>query len=758
MSMQTYKSGDVLYRAEDKITSLDILMKGTVTVAYPYGSLTLEKGDVLGIMDVGYDVHSFTYIASSDIAFIEYPYSGDASLPTLLKENKDLSVLFSSSMTKQVCQIIDQIVFIQFESDNLYHFILDSYTDYKTLCTNYSLSAKTLPEFSELMPIDTENTFPSWLSNYYENIRGLSVEDSRLFFQKNLGFSTGYLLRAGHDIHTALLLCEEYATYNTEAAHLLLNEDRLDFFDLYTELHYKATLKNDFDTPLIPIINKLMIYLEGLSAVDSSLYEKRVAEYQLQIQHVESTLAKNNTELEEHENIAQEVAHSLDVILEYACCTDDITNQFRKSIETYRRITDKTAADDTLDLLHKTITSLFYQVYHAAFKVSLTEKNIPIIVKMFLYFGYVDETLAGIDNSLYLYSVSKYLKDNSEHGIYTLYDWFLAIYSGKKEPSRNEFDVDYVSHLHTLKVNSKIDAATEAAMLQDGLERVSFELQNMFPIVNKMAFGRITNYCPVLSEHNILKNLSDTLVSTDTVFTALDTIRSIDYTAFYRETIYSNKEYDITKEYLQLEILPDIIFLPCIGTRGIMWQEIEGKRRNTPARIMLPILSMTDITTTLIRLTGEFRWEMCKRIQGSRWNDISEHSLTSDYCDYIQFYRKNYELSADAKEKIKLSLTHSRNSFKECFVQDYILYIMFEGKGSPRLNKVARTILFSYCSFTKEICEQLQSNPLYTDNLNRHNIKKKQAQHHYNLLVKKIENGGHAVPPEITSQEIYLNG
>ena len=60
-----------------------------------------------------------------------------------------------------------------------------------------------------------------------------------------------------------------------------------------------------------------------------------------------------------------------------------------------------------------------------------------------------------------------------------------------------------------------------------------------------------------------------------------------------------------------------------------------------------------DLTKTIIKLCGEFRWELCKRIQGARWNDISEHSLTSEYFDYVQYYRKNNELSPEAKEKIK---------------------------------------------------------------------------------------------------------
>ena len=62
---------------------------------------------------------------------------------------------------------------------------------------------------------------------------------------------------------------------------------------------------------------------------------------------------------------------------------------------------------------------------------------------------------------------------------------------------------------------------------------------------------------------------------------------------------------------------------------------------------------------------------MCKRIQGSRWNDISDSSLTSEYFDYIQFYRKNHDLSADAKERIKNRLQKAKNSYKEMYDNDY---------------------------------------------------------------------------------------
>ncbi len=188
-----------------------------------------------------------------------------------------------------------------------------------------------------------------------------------------------------------------------------------------------------------------------------------------------------------------------------------------------------------------------------------------------------------------------------------------------------------------------------------------------------------------------------------------------------------------------------------------MWQEIEGRKRTTPARMMVSIFQMEDLTNIFIRLTADFRWEMCKRVQGPRWNDVTEPSLTSEYFDYIQFYKKNHELSTDAKEKIKLAMQKAKNSFKEMFIRDYESWVLYEGAGSPRLNKIARAILFTYCPFAKEIRDSLKANPLYKETMERYDVKQGQRLHHLNNLLQKIKNTGAAIPPEIQTQRDFLN-
>ena len=174
--------------------------------------------------------------------------------------------------------------------------------------------------------------------------------------------------------------------------------------------------------------------------------------------------------------------------------------------------------------------------------------------------------------------------------------------------------------------------------------------------------------------------------------------------------------------------------------------------------MIFSIFHLEDLKTTMIRLTGEFRWEMCKRVQGARWNDVSEPSLTSEYFDYIQFYRKNHDLTTEAKEKLRASLQRAKNSFKEMFVRDYIIWVLFEGNASPRLNKAARRILFNYCPFPADICETLTQNPLYSEILNRHQIHTAQRVHHLEKLRRKIMNGSTPIPDTLDNEILYAKG
>lgn len=750
------KMGTTICESGQPFNALHTILTGTVRAVYSDGEFFLDKGDIIGLCELYFNTYIFTYIASDDVTIASIPYSV-GGLPVMFGKNPNFAQLVTSSCYKQMKNVLEVYEFSKYDCNNLYQYLTDSYNEYVKLSERYRISPRALPDLETIEPLALEEDIPQWLTDFYENMSTVVTQTLPMSPVPYFDYLNGLLMKTSQDIAEIMSVCLIMYDYKSDIARLLMNENRLDLFDLYTTLFFRIGQREEDSTAISADISRMMINMEGFGSIDHELYKERINAYKETLAFMEEKGSDVPMEDPELAKNAAAVEHSLDIILEYADCDPDIAADFRKYIEEYKKQIDKNAVDDDSRRLRMNITKLFYTIYMSAFQASLHDDSVPTILKMFFQFGYVDEELAGMDNVSYLYSIAENFPSSPENHVYTAYEWLKAVYNGEKEPSRNEFDIDYTAHIHELKVTGKITAAQESLLSKNNAKKVIFELENMFPLVNKITFGRISTFCPVFSDHNVLKDLSQTLVTADRITESITRIRSIDFGAYGRETIYSNPDGGVAKEMINVEVLPDIILFPNVGIRGVMWQEIEGKRRTTPARFMSSVFQMEDLLTIMTRLTGEFRWEMCKRVQGARWNDISERSLTSEYFDYIQFYKKNLELSSDARDKIKSAMQKAKNSYKEMFIRDYIIWIMFEAKGAPRLNKVARDILFTHCPFSKDIRERLKMNPLYKDILDRYRIRSAQKLHHMDNLYQKLQKSRLPVPPEIAAQREYLD-
>lgn len=753
--------GEAIFERGQKIDALYLIIKGTVSVSHPGGRLTLHSGDVAGVGEIDCNEAYMEYRAEEKTATIAYPFQKER-LSQIFEGSRDSVRYFQSSSLRQFSAVMGQYKLLKVESASLYDYVLSSYEDYERLCEAYHISPGLPTGYEELASLVLEEDVPSWIEGYYNALElMMAAWDSD---KTNNDFVCGFLFRASRDIRHLVSLCSRIQEYKADVCKILMNENGLDLLELLLSLYGKAVhkdgLEEDKVSALRRMINDMLMQLESQGLGSTETYLKRKGIVEKRIFEIESRYvqADADTDVEDlaDELINTQLKGSLDKILFYAECERDLETSFRKNIGKYKETINKNGTEDEVRQLRHQIAKEFYQVYAAAFMKSVHDKEIPKVVKMFFHFGYVDEELAGIQNAVYLYQIADQLPTSPKEGVYSFYEWLMAVYEGRKEPCRNEFDLDYAAYLHEEKRMGNITKEQERELLKDAASKVKYELDNVFPSVNKMTFGRISTFCPVFSEHNVMKDLSTTLVSKDQVKRILNNIRERDYKAYYRETLFTNPEQGVVKEFINVEVLPDVILMPNIGTRGAMWQEIEGKRRNTPARMMSSIFQMEDMALIMIRLTGEFRWEMCKRIQGGRWNDVSERSLTSEYFDYIQFYRKNPDLSPDAKDKIRIDMARAKNSFKEMFIMDYLMWILYESNGAPRLNKVARNIMITYCTFPLNIREKLKANPMYRDLLERYDIHMEQKRHRMDNLCQKLTASGKRIPEEIEKEKQFL--
>ncbi len=758
MAGNTIDKGKKIYGYGQPMTALHLITKGRVKVEYPGGSYLLNKGDVMGVCEICSEIHLLNYTALEEVSILAYPLSNMEAMEELLQSHTDVARIFILSMLRQFNALMTQNSVSETKCAGLYQSLTADMEKYGTLCSRYRIQPRTLEGVDQVSAFLGEESADNWLQTYYLALQHIYAGEAAKTMTQEPGLSLGMLRKGSLDFRKNYTVLEEQYHYQTQIIRLYFNESGNDLFEYFTSLYYRLGQSCEDADEIYGVINRMITQFQNDPSLNREQVTSRIQSFQKNMESLSSPNKGNVTDDTRTTLILSELSGSLSTILDFSGLDQEKAASFRQNIGVYRTMPDRSAMDDESCRLRRKLTEEFYTLYAAVFKNAVNSPSLPTPVKMFLYFGYVDEELAGNTSCITLYTLAAGMEDYSEFGVYPFYNWLLAIYRGDKIPSRNEFDEDFTDHISKEKARGNITAAQAMALEKDPMERVNFELENLFPQTNKITYGRVTSFCPVFTADDVLKDLNSSYVNITKVSKALEMIKSIDYSAYYRESLdYDNMEV-MGKEPIHVEQTPDIILMPNVGIRGVMWQEIEGKKRNSPSRMIFSIFHMEDINTSLVRLTGEFRWELCKRVQGARWNDVSERSLTSEYFDYIQFYRKNHELTNEAKEKIKTSLQRAKNSFKEMFVRDYIIWVLFEGTGSPRLNKVARRILFAYCPFSASMNNMLEQNPLYSELLSRQKVLNGQRVHHLDVLIQKMRNSNIPVPATLEAERRFTVG
>lgn len=758
MAGNTIDKGKRIYGYGQPMTALHVITKGRVKVEYPGGSYQLNKGDVMGICEICSEIHLLNYTTLEEVALLAYPLNSMAALDDLLQSRPDVARIFILSMLRQFNALMAQNSLSEMKCVGLYQNLTADMEKYSTLCGRYRIQPRSLEGLDQINAFLGEESADNWLQTYYQALQHIYAGEMSKTMTQEPGLSLGMLRKGSLDFRKNYSVLEEQYNYQTQIKKVYFNESGNDLFEFFTSLYYRLGQNCEDAGELYASIDRMITQFQNDPSLNEGQVTARIQNFRKNVASLKSPDKGNVTDDTRNTIILSELSGSLNAILDFSGLDSDKAASFRQNVNAYKTMPDRSAMDDDCCRLRRKLTDEFYALYSAVFERSVNSPSLPMAVKMFLYFGYVDEELAGSANCVTLFNLATDMEDHSSFGVYPFYEWLLAIYNGKKVPSRNEFDEDYSDYLSKEKAKGNITAAQASTLEKDPMGRVNFELQNLFPQANKVTYGRVTTFCPVFTADDALKDLNSSYVTVTKISKALEMIKNIDYSAFYRESMdYDNAEV-MGKETIHVEYIPDIILMPNAGIRGIMWQEIEGKKRNSPSRMIFSIFHMEDIGTSLVRLTGEFRWELCKRVQGARWNDISERSLTSEYFDYIQFYRKNHDLTNEAKEKIKTSLQRAKNSFKEMFVRDYIIWVLFEGTGSPRLNKVARRILYSYCPFSASLNGMLEQNPLYSELMSRRKVLSGQRLHHLDMLIQKMRNSNISIPATLEAERKFTVG
>lgn len=701
MGLVKLEKGQILHRAaKDIVSTIEIVVKGTIGISNQFTSISLGVGGLLGIVEIPGNTYIYTYEALEECAIYSYSFNSEEDIPKVIKANPKITPILAAQCVETAAKCCDVYDKEYNEALSEYNQIMKDYSDYPQLCIKVGEAAKSFPEIDQLISPERNNDIPEWSFSF---IRGLKDHDAVLK-------KTVYPLSL--DIAIGIIMMN-YTVFSkiSNASQLLIE--------------YRKVLK----TKASAFISTMKVIRAKLNDIEKS---------------------------EESGESVVTVVNALNTILLYSELPQDVTTKFEEEINEFKKNENRYDSSDEARALRRSIGNSFYDIYSHAFLKSLTDEALPMELKMFFMFGFVDEELAGEKNTAILYNMAKAYTPDPDGKVLTVYEWLKKIFNLEVDPSRNEFDQDWPTYLREQKTSGSITQEQLERMTNSPTSRLNFEIHNLFALGNKMTFGRISSFVPVFDVQNVLRPLDSAYLTAARINDYYKMIRSVDYGAFCRQAVYSNTEIGITQLYYADDITPYMILMPNIGSRAALWQEIEGKKRSTPARLIVSIFNTENTDECMIKLFGEFRWEMCKTEQGVHWNDVTDPSLTSMYCDYLQFYKKNPALSADNKEKLKTDLKKYSNNFKNMFIADYLAYVKFEAAGSLRLNKIAREILFTFCPFAKELREKVAENPQYGELINHYNNRINNLAKPVINAIHKLNKDGVEIPPQISGQLEYL--
>ncbi len=697
--------GQVLHRKGDPVTDVAILLRGSCYVKINDDiTITAGQGAILGAFHPQGGQYQYDYIAAEDGTLFAYDYNSQQDLTTAISSTPSIAPVMVTASLNLVNSLVDTLATLHDQGSQLCQDLQANYTDYKDICAQLMIMPQQFPVISALVPPEKPELLSGWQTAL-----------CRTCLEKN------ELLRS-HLYSTDITFCIGAIMLAAELAQLVQ-----------------------------PEIDKAAVYIHELKLATDDF----TMEYHTQKAKLDD--AKRQEALEAGSSNLPQIKNALSTILAFAGTEREIGEAFGRDIRQFMKAPDKTEKSDEMRRLRMNITKNFYTIYQQAFFKSLETNDVPAEVKMFFLFGFVDEELAGEENTAALYKYALLWEADPCGRVMTAYDWLCKIYRGEVPPSKDEFENDWPDHLKEEVRQGNLTQEQADAMLEDTLAMTKFELTSMITSANKMTYGSIFSFIPAFYAQAVNRPLEKCLCTAQRVTAALDMVRDTDFGCFYRPTFASYPEYKINRFEYNLEVLPYIILMPNYGSRGVMWQEIEGRKRTTPAHMVVSILHSEDIEDTMVKMCAQFRWEMCKRIQGVHYSDISDPSLTAEYCNFLQFYKKNSSLSEDMKEKVKTSLKRNNNSYGNVFAADYEVFIKQESEGLPRLNKVAREILFKYCTFSNRVRENLSINPQYRPLLERWRIQHEEKLRTLELFSRKILTMTDTLPEEVQMETAYLN-
>lgn len=757
-SVNRLNQGDVLFREGEKVQAVYMVLKGKVEIFNRGLSAVAGAGTLLGSNDAGNGLHSCSCVVKEPAAVYAFAADGAKSLQTILASNKEYGGLAIYSHSRIIQEMAGCYRRIYPLTKDIYTKLKSYYDAYIKLIRENGLRARLMPEIVQQKEFQPEIEVDNEKLSVYLEYNKIPYEAVKEFFLPSQTIAVSVFKEILCVEESLQDICAEASDYLLQALELLIGSEENCLYQSLLELGTEMRIQGRNIDTVKSMAEDCMSIMNAVKTVVKhsgrtwDINEDRIEKItELFNKGIDFRGEQDLSTIKVDSDVVAEIGtlqNSLQQIIDFAGLSDDDAKAFTAVVDEFIKMPDRDSTDDIYRKLRRDIAEGFYELYSKVFCNAVNKSELPKAVDLFLEYGYVSEKLLKEEQLIELLSIRR-VKHNEPCFVYTIREWLTAVLKGEKEPSRNDMGQDYAEVLRDLKKQGKIDAEKEKELLSNGAMKLDYEIRNVFSRANRIVNGQLSTFVPILHSGMFIGGVEKGYLSARRINDTIQDLLDIDFSVFHREALYTNEKLGIEREYEMKKVYPVIITFPTVGQNAVMWQEITGRKRDSEARFMLPIFSYNSLRDMLIKVFGQFRWALCKTIQGTNWNNIQYHSLTSEYSDYIQFYKKNRDLSEERKDKIKLQLQRGRNNMREVFTLDYEAWIKSEAVGAVKMNKVAREILATYCPFGAEIRKNLMKQPLYEEAFARGCRERFKKVHELELRHKGLERNNISVPEEL---------
>ncbi len=572
MEVIKIKKGETFIERRKRVKEWYIVQEGSARMKYGFISVSLGENAIVGILER--DWFLCDYVAETDLTLIVFPYRGVEDLSTFLSTNSKIRRMFIRSAIMQRHGILGVYSQLHQQIRKVHSFVDTTSNEFPLWCQSLGVEASL--DLREGDPLEMKHQVDDWELEYSNSLIQIYLDEYLNLMERDAKMSVAAIMEISAQMHRALEGIGEMVSHLIYNSGQLFATDGRDLFHQLLALEKCAKRKGVDPSIVSDRLDQLFYLAKTLRFLDKTLIDSCKAER-------EAVEAAAVEEPEQTADVVAPVANAsnadgdLEAILEFAGYEEAQLREYKELfLSFFKALEGEDDRSEELYQLRKKVNSVFYEIYADCFFKSIEAgpgAAIPAPVTLLLYFGYMGCEPLEAEQVSQLYELIAHLELCRSANVFPMYDWLRMIFEGEREPSRNEFDLDYRGYLQDMVKSGQITRPTMESFKDDQAHKVDFEVHNMFKSANRMCNGRVLQFHPVLTKKDLAKDLRRMLLTAERLTTALDGIRQVDFSAFYRTLSHHELGDDLKHESMLHEILPDIILMPGVGERAAMWQE-----------------------------------------------------------------------------------------------------------------------------------------------------------------------------------------